>query len=230
MTISGKSQPDEVGSTVVGMQAACVDASAVDGLVDRNYAAVYRYAYRLSGCVATAEDITQEVFGKAIAHLHQLRQAQAERGWLMSIARREFMRWLRELTGRAEARPVPLELETALADDDQPQRLDNQDWIQAALCQLNQEARVALLMYYFEDLSYAEIAQQLQIPIGTVMSRLSRGREHLRRALELALQSNPASAHPTPTHSTSAHPAAHLLLEKHALDKSLPAAQEAKHG
>lgn len=64
MTISEKSPPVEVGSTVVDVGVSSVDALTVDGLVDRNYASVYRYAFRLSGCAAAAEDITQDVFVK----------------------------------------------------------------------------------------------------------------------------------------------------------------------
>ena len=184
MTISGESPPVEVDSAVVDMSSDCIDAQTIDGLVDRNYASVYRYAFRLAGCAVAAEDIAQDVFVKAIAHRHQLRESAAERGWIMSITRREFMRWLREVANPAHGRPAPLDAESLLTDDPQASRLDDQDWIQSALCLLGDDARVALLMYYFEDLSYAEIAQQLQIPIGTVMSRLSRGREHLRQALE----------------------------------------------
>lgn len=230
MTIPGKSQPDEGGSTVVGMESNCIDASTLDGLVDRNYATVYRYAYRLTGCVATAEDVTQNVFVKAIAHLHQLRQRDAERSWLMSITRREFMRWLREVANPARGRTLPLDTEFVLTDDAQVLRLDNEDWVQAALSLLNEDGRVALLMYYFEELSYAEIAQQLQIPIGTVMSRLSRGRENLRQALD-RVNPSPSEA------STSKLPTLLQGLGSHGLEshsigaaESKPAAQEAKHG
>ena len=230
MTISRNSQPDEVGSTVVDIDSQGIDQTlAVDGLVDRNYASVYRYAYRLAGCASAAEDIAQDVFVKAIAHLHQLRERAAERGWLMSITRREFMRWLREVANPARGRPVALEEENVLTDDGQIQRLDNVDWVQSALCLLNEDARVALLMYYFEELSYAEIAQQLQIPIGTVMSRLSRGREHLRHALERTNQ----SARPADQAARMEMQALLPSLGSHAATPhgaAKPPAQEAKHG
>jgi DNA-directed RNA polymerase specialized sigma24 family protein len=61
----------------------------------------------------------------------------------------------------------------------------------AALAELPDEFRTTLLMFYFEDLSYQQIAEQLEIPIGTVMSRLSRGKGHLRRWL-VAAESKPA--------------------------------------
>jgi RNA polymerase sigma-70 factor (ECF subfamily) len=225
VTISGKLQVDEDSSIVVDSQSQCIDVRDAEELVERNYAAVYRYAFRLAGCAATAEDITQDVFMKAIAHLDQLRCGDAERGWLLAITRREFMRWLRQVARPAHGRPTSLDAEEALdtqagTETSEPP-LDNQDWVRAALSQLNDDARVALLMYYFEDLSYAEIAQQLQIPIGTVMSRLSRGREHLRQGLERLSrpQSPPADAH--------------IALGTHVLgpqSNSKPPAKEAQHG
>jgi RNA polymerase sigma-70 factor (ECF subfamily) len=61
----------------------------------------------------------------------------------------------------------------------------------AALAELPDEFRAIVLMFYFEDLSYLQIAEQLEIPIGTVMSRLSRGKAHLRRWL-VAAEARPA--------------------------------------
>lgn len=233
----------EVSSIVVDSQSKCIGVDEAEELVERNYAAVYRYAFRLAGCAASAEDITQDVFMKAIAHLDQLRSGDAERGWLLSITRREFMRWLRQVARPAVGRASSLDEETVPTADlnaaAPTPALDNQDWVQAALSQLNEDARVALLMYYFEDLSYAEIAQQLQIPIGTVMSRLSRGREHLRQGLErLASPQSPASTLPASTSppSTSAASAADTMpvaLHTHIVappSDPKPAAQEAHHG
>lgn len=229
---------------VVDTQSKCIGADEAEEFVERNYAAVYRYAFRLAGCAATAEDITQEVFVKAIAHRDQLRSCEAERAWLLAITRREFMRWLRQVARPGLGRPSSLDEESVASTDEGPEAqtppLDNQDWVQAALSQLTEDARVALLMYYFEDLSYAQIAQQLQIPIGTVMSRLSRGREHLRQGLErLATPQslgNQSTASPSAASHTSA--AAPVTLHPHLTDSpiadshsgSKPAAQEAHHG
>ena len=238
MTISGKLQTDqpqadhpqahEVSSIVVDSQSESIGADQAEKLVERNYATVYRYAYRLAGCAATAEDITQDVFMKAIAHLDQLRSGDAERSWLLSITRREFMRWLRQVARPAHGRPSSLDEEGALGTELNSQAqappLDNEDWVKAALGQLNEDARVALLMYYFEDLSYAEIAQQLQIPIGTVMSRLSRGREHLRHGLErLARPQSPSGA--AGTTPVAFH--THVIGPQ---SDTKPPAQEAHHG
>lgn len=153
-------------------------------LLEEYQATVFRYAFRLSGCGATAEDIVQEVFLRAFRSLHQLRDESAALGWLLTIARNEFMRGVRK-TPPVSLSIEPPDPETTAADMNVP-LLDQQEWVGLALEQLPEEFRLVLLMFYFEELSYAEIAEQLNIPMGTVMSRLSRGRSHLKQALERA--------------------------------------------
>lgn len=148
-------------------------------LLDEHHAAVFRYAYRLCGCTSTAEDIAQEVFLRAFRSLHQLREEQAARGWLLVITRNEFARWCRH---KSETIGIDLDAEVG-ADLEQPPELEQNEWVEHALQQLPNDFRLVLVMFYFEELSYAEIAEQLQIPIGTVMSRLSRGRTHMKTAL-----------------------------------------------
>ncbi len=208
MTSSGNPQPPELDSIV--LDAAMLDAQApadaesespvarvsperADELVDRHYEAVYRQAYRLSGCMATAEDIAQETFVQAIRHLDQLRSSDAERGWLLAIARRQFMRVLRKVVHTRHGRMVSIDspnvdVDSVLCENDSIPRplqaIDDQDRVERALKELGHDARLVIVMHYFEELSYAEIAAQLEIPIGTVMSRLSRSREQLRRLLD----------------------------------------------
>lgn len=150
-------------------------------LLEEHQESVFRYAYRLSGCAATAEDIAQEVFLRAFRSLHQLRDDAAARGWLLVIARNEFLRHCRRRATSGEISVDPQDCDMA-AEQTLPQ-LENQEWVATALEQLPEDFRLVLLMYYFEELSYAQIAEQLKIPLGTVMSRLSRGKNHLKAAL-----------------------------------------------
>ncbi len=156
-------------------------------LLDEHHDTVYRYAYRLTGCSASAEDITQEVFLRAFRGLHQLRQAGAERGWLLVIARNEFARWCKKSSPK-----LSLEANDSweVEADEAGRSLERTEWVQRALEQLPREFRLVVLMFYFEQFSYAEIAEQLDVPIGTVMSRLSRGRSHLKKALDGLAQPN----------------------------------------
>ena len=152
-------------------------------LVLEHFDHVYRYALRLSGNSTAAEDIAQDVFLRAIKSIHQLRDPAAVTAWLLTIVRNEFARM-------CQARKMVYGLdETTLdsgpiADADHVQVVDGHDWVHQALKLLPDEFRLVVLMFYFEEKSYAEIASELEIPMGTVMSRLNRGRQHLKQALE----------------------------------------------
>ncbi len=141
---------------------------------------VFRYAYRLTGCRSSAEDISQEVFLRAFNSIDQLRDPRAERGWLLTITRNEFARWCR-LAAAQRAASTADEVADHKAGNEQD--LERRDWVQVALEQLEPEFQAVVLMFYFEQLSYTEIAQALEIPMGTVMSRLSRAKSHLKRCL-----------------------------------------------
>lgn len=154
------------------------DRATLAELIDRHYALVYRYAYRLSGSAADAEDLTQQTFLQAQAKFDQLREPLLAKSWLCAIVRNAYLR-----TMRMPVRLLPLEstvepcTEPPCPDEIDPQAL------QAALNELPEEFRTPLVQFYFEDFTYKEIAAQLDVPIGTVMSRLARGKEHLRRRL-----------------------------------------------
>jgi RNA polymerase sigma-70 factor (ECF subfamily) len=158
-------------------------------LVRAHHAAVYRYAYRLSGNAAEAEDLTQQTFLIAVRKVHQVREADRACSWLLAVVRSCFLKSLRK------SRPVAVgSLELEAAEVDQTPEFDEVDRerLAAALGELPGDFRLVVLMFYFEELSYQEIASELEIPIGTVMSRLSRAKGHLRKRLEAA-ESQPLS-------------------------------------
>jgi RNA polymerase sigma-70 factor (ECF subfamily) len=154
--------------------------SQMTRLVVDNQAALYRYAYRLTGNTVDAEDLTQQTFLQAQTSLHQLRDVNQARGWLFTILRNCFLKSQRKWAPAPET-----DLRTSLAN--LPERLAettiDQERLQAGLDELPAEFKVVLLMYYFEEFSYREIAERLNLPLGTVMSRLSRGKRHLRTRL-----------------------------------------------
>jgi RNA polymerase sigma-70 factor (ECF subfamily) len=153
----------------------------IEKLVDAHYVCLYRYAYRLTGSVADAEDLTQEAFCQAQAKLGQLREASKVKAWLFRILRNIYLLRLRndrrhglislddigELP-EAAAEPVP---------DIEPGQL------QQALNELPEIFRTPVILFYFEDFSYRDIAEQMDLPIGTVMSRLARSKAFLRSRL-----------------------------------------------
>lgn len=153
----------------------------VEQLVEQHYVALYRYAYRLSGSEADAEDLTQETFCKAQMNLSQLREAERAKNWLFSILRNAYLHRVRN----AKAQPtLSLDLmgdypETA--SESLPEVAPEQ--LQAALQELPEVFRATVLLYYFDDFSYRDIAEQMKVPIGTVMSRLARARAWMKMRL-----------------------------------------------
>src|SRR5258708_4599814 len=157
------------------------NARTVQRLVDEHYVALYRYAYRLSGTAADAEDLTQEAFCKAQLNLSQLRQSDRAKPWLFSILRNAYLHRVRAQrqqpgVSREGVGDVQAGGPDALPAVD-PERL------QQALNALPEGFRTPLILYYFEDFSYRDIAEQRDLPMGTVMSRLARAKAHLRARL-----------------------------------------------
>jgi RNA polymerase sigma-70 factor, ECF subfamily len=161
-------------------------------LIDEHLDAVYRYAFRLTGSVQDAEDLTQQVFLLAQEGLEQLREADRARGWLFAILRNSFLRTVQR------SRPVPasnlgLNLDVVPAKSPNGQAVDSAE-LQSAINELPAEYRVVLTMFYFENYAYREIAEKLDLPIGTVMSRLARAKGHLRAKL---FETEPLEVKPT---------------------------------
>ena len=149
-------------------------------LVEEHHAALYRYAYHLSGCAADAEDLTQQVYLVAQQKLEQLRDCECARGWLFTILRNTYFKTQRQPQPQTAIDSIDVSL---LADEASDPPLDRQA-LQEAIGALPEDFRVVVLMFYFERRSYLEIAQMLEIPPGTVMSRLARAKAYLRRWLD----------------------------------------------
>ncbi len=136
-----------------------------------------RYARALLGNRAAADDLVQDTLERAWARFGQWRAGSDLRAWLFSIMHNLRVDQLRRRGAATQA----------IDDDDgllstrptQSDALEVRD-IESALGQLPDEQREVLLLVSLEEMSYADVALTLAIPVGTVMSRLSRGRERLR--------------------------------------------------
>jgi len=174
------------------------DRKAMDiaQLVAEHHQVVYRYAYRLTGSVPDAEDLTQQVFLTAQERLSQLRREESARGWLLAILRNYFLKM------RQKRRPIPSEslgfdIQTVPAEVPDDADIDRER-LQAALDALPTKFRLVLTMFYYEGCSYREIADRLDLPIGTVMSRLARAKGHLRAKLFRREGGRPADPQQSP--------------------------------
>jgi RNA polymerase sigma-70 factor (ECF subfamily) len=150
---------------------------------------LYNHAFWLTRNHAEAEDLVQETFSKALRAFDSFQVSTNFKAWIIRILRNTF---LTSRTGIATSRTVFLEdhphvLDTSDASptpEDNLIRLDNQAALQRALEQLEPPLREALLLCDVEEVKYKDIALILDIPIGTVMSRISRARRALRQLLQ----------------------------------------------
>lgn len=140
--------------------------------------ALRRFARSLAGDAADADDLVQSALERALAHWQSRRDETALQSWLFSIVYRQFVdehrrgaRWQRVLTFFGMQAP-----ESAPS----PERVHEGRAELAAFAQLSAEQRALLVLIGVEDFSYREAADLLGVPLGTVMSRLSRARERLR--------------------------------------------------
>ena len=145
--------------------------------------ALRRYAWALVRSEDAADDLVQDCLERAIGRWHLRRRGTSTRAWLLTILRNLFLNDLRR-RGRQGIHVSLNETEGfQAAECGGERRLIARDAL-AALDGMSEAERSLLLLVGVEDLSYAEVASMFGVPEGTVMSRLSRARAHLRRLVE----------------------------------------------
>jgi len=154
----------------------------IQQLVSDHYQSVYRYAYRLSGTAVDAEDLTQQAFLIAQQKLHQVREVEKVDRWLFVVLRSCFLKSRRRQRPTTAA-SIELKVDEIPAKSDSRADEIDQERLQAAIDELPENFRLVVMMYYFEQLSYKEIAATLDVSIGTIMSRLSRAKGRIRQHL-----------------------------------------------
>jgi RNA polymerase sigma-70 factor (ECF subfamily) len=153
-------------------------------LVDDHYAGVFRFALSLARNQPDACDLTQQTFYLWATKGHSLRDISKVKTWLFTTLYREFLRMRKRSARVTSVEDLPPgEREVAAEDVDQARRMDGAAVVQGLLG-VDETHRAPLALFYLEELSYLEIAETLGVPVGTVMSRLSRGKAQLRAALD----------------------------------------------
>jgi len=161
---------------------------------------VYATAVRLLGNPAEAEDVAQSVFLKAFEQFDSLSTSPAAAGWLKTVARNTCLNHLSRYRSRwrffselgpsdADAEPG---YEASLEGTDSPARTfeqaNDRERLEQALRRLPEHQRVPLVLFHFEDATYEEIARTLRISLAKVKTDIHRGRDALRKALEVRLK------------------------------------------
>jgi RNA polymerase sigma-70 factor (ECF subfamily) len=147
-------------------------------------AAAYNLAFWIVGREADAEDVVQEAYLKALKRFNGFRGTNA-RSWLLSIVRNTAYSWVKQHSHDSKVVSFDEELHTPVWDErySRSHLQDRINQLHAALALLPAEFREILLLRDIEGWSYKELASILNIPTGTVMSRLSRARQRLRQEL-----------------------------------------------
>jgi RNA polymerase sigma-70 factor (ECF subfamily) len=153
-------------------------------LIEPLIPALRRYAHGLMRDRATADDLVQDCLERAIGRWHQRREDNDTRSWIFTILHNLAINRMRQKQRRGPHIPLEDADEGSLALAPPQEERVRHDELMRALDGLPEDQRALLLLISVEDLSYAEAAIVLKIPIGTVMSRLARARERLRRDLE----------------------------------------------
>ena len=172
------------------------DTSEFEAFMRRHQDMVYSVALRLLAREADAADVAQEVFLRAHTHYGELRDNERAAGWLKTVTRnlclnhleRYRARWRffseldNETTGEEFAASLPAPAPDSTGHDE-PARTA---LLERALQRLPAHQRVPLVLYHFEELSYEAIALQLRVSLGKVKTDIHRGRDALRRVLQLS--------------------------------------------
>ena len=174
------------------------DASAWAEMVRSHHRRVYALCYRFTGNAADAEDLTQDVFLKIYSNLQSFDAARGSLPvWITTMTRNllvdNFRRTRNQRVtgsldegwdGSDELKPADRLMASGPSPHDAAIRRELEEMVQEALALVSPELREAVILRDLQDLDYKEIAQVLDIPEGTVKSRISRGRAELARLLE----------------------------------------------
>lgn len=146
------------------------------------YEGLYGFAYSLAGNENDACELTQETFTRLLTKGGQLRDHSKLKSWLFTTLYRQFLGWRSREARLPHLEISSVENELPLVSPEIVDTLE-QETVREALLGIDERYRTVLTLFYLEEHSYEEIARILEIPIGTVMSRLSRAKALMKQAL-----------------------------------------------
>jgi RNA polymerase sigma-70 factor, ECF subfamily len=149
-----------------------------ENLVKLYYRDLYRFGFSLTRSEADACDLTQQTFYIWANKGHQLKDLAKAKSWLFTTLHREFLQMSRRQERFTDEPINEVAQNLPRVSADVGNRVDAQTMLKV-LGQIDEGYRAPLVLYYSEDLSYKEIADVLEIPLGTVQSRIARGKTHL---------------------------------------------------
>lgn len=172
---------DEAPRTSTVRSSRAVQPPDFQQLITDHYAGLYRFARSLCKREGTAEDLVQQTFLQWATKGHMLRDTDKAKTWLYTTIYREWLAIARK-EKRYEQVEFEPEVHGGVDEPEETPQVDSQT-LQRALDELDENFRAPLVLFYLRELSYKDIAETLGLPIGTVMSRLSRAKDTLRKLL-----------------------------------------------
>lgn len=159
-----------------------VDELDYEQIVSLHHEDLYRFAFSLAGNSDDAAELTQEAYVRLLNKSWQLRDRSKVKSWLFTTLYRIFLGWKRRETRFPHVEVLSAEDELPPLTPEIANEVDGEMAMDTAQ-DLEEHFRVPLVLHYLQCLTYREIADVLNVPIGTVMSRLSRGKDLLRQRL-----------------------------------------------
>jgi RNA polymerase sigma-70 factor (ECF subfamily) len=141
-----------------------------------------RYARALARDVAAADDLVQDCLTRALGKLHLWQDGTDLRAWLFTILHNQYVNYVRRAVREGAAVGLSETEPMLTRAPQQGRRLELRD-LERAMAKLPEEQRSVILLVGLEGMRYEEVAEVLGVPVGTIRSRLSRGRESLRRLM-----------------------------------------------
>ena len=159
-----------------------IDESTFEQAVKAHHESLFRFAWSLTHCEADASDLTQETYRRLAQKGHQIQHPSKLKSWLFTTLYRHFLDSRRAAQRHPEVDLAEVQAEMPGTAPDPGEQIDAAAAVEA-LQQVDEVFRAPLALFYLGEHSYQEVADILGVPIGTVMSRIHRGKVLLRHAL-----------------------------------------------
>ncbi len=156
--------------------------SGFENLVSRYYGPLYQFAFSLTRTEADACDLTQQTFYIWATKGHQLRDSSKVKTWLFTTLHREFLNMRRKTTRFPHHELGEMDHELPVISPTMVDALDSAEVVDR-LKNVAEPYQASVALFYLEDCSYKEIAEILEVPLGTVQSRISRGMAQLQQLI-----------------------------------------------
>ena len=178
----------------------------IEQVIEAYYKPLYRFAYSLSKSPHEASDLTQQTFLIYSKKWHTIKNSSKIKSWLFTTLYREFLSQRRKAARLKDFDTLSIDIEDTSNRNQNLIHKEEKNSVLSALDKIEPIYKEVIILFYLKDLSYKEVSDILAIPIGTVMSRLSRGKKQLKSVLKFKDLANDNTKDNEPTSSKEKNP------------------------